>query len=382
MSYFDHDYYPRHRGGLFGYLLMALIGAVLGGFFVLVFAPQILPERFEAGPGYDQVQPKQEENIPPPNMDPEEWPVVAIASRVGPAVVGITNTRGTDFFNNNVVSTGSGVIINSKKGYVVTNYHVVEGAERLTVSLDADRHYRAKLVGADRDTDLAVLQINAENLPEVKLGDSTKLKVGELAVAIGNPLGAKFARSVTVGVISALNREISVEGAPGQEIKLKVIQTDAAINPGNSGGALVNGRGELIGINSVKIARADVEGMGFAIPISDAKPIIDQLIERGYVSRPFIGIFNFREITPEMSQWYDIPVGIYVGGVVPGSPAEKAGMKAEDIIVKIDDKKIETFEDLQSVLKSHKVGDKIKVRVIRGGQPRELNITLGEMPRR
>ncbi|MGI6553103.1 MAG: S1C family serine protease [Bacillota bacterium] len=207
------------------------------------------------------------------------------------------------------------------------------------------------------------------------------MQVGELAVAIGSPLGHDFDRTVTAGVISALNRQIRVPSGTGQEVILRVIQTDAAINPGNSGGALANGRGEVIGINSVKIASAEVEGMGFAIPINDAKPIIQQLISQGYVSRPFIGIYNFQEITPQLSQWYDLPQGIYVGGVVPGGPAAKAGMQVEDIIIKIDDKTIKTEDDLQNVLKDLKPGDQVVIRVVRKGKAIDLQVTLGEMPR-
>lgn len=355
---------------------LILMGAFLGASLALALAPSYLNAK--SAEESQEVAPQGETILN--QWDPENFPVVAIAEKVSPAVVRITNISGRDFFQSPVSSTGSGVIIDSEKGYIVTNYHVVEGAQRLEVTLSGGQSYLAQLVGGDSQSDLAVLKIDAPNLPQATLGDSNKLKVGEMAVAIGNPLGEEFAGSVTYGVISALNRKITVEARPGEELTLNVIQTDAAINPGNSGGALVNSRGEVIGINSVKIQRTDVEGMGFAIPISEAKPIIQQLIEQGYVSRPFLGIYNFQEITPHIAQWYKLPVGIYVGGVVPGGPAEKAGMKAEDIITALDGKEISSTADLQELLSQKQVGDVVSVTVARGSRQLELKITLGEMP--
>lgn len=382
MSYFaDHEEFKAGPGsGRPNYIVMVgliLIGAFLGAVLALALTPHYL----NTPPIAESQQEKGETaQAAVSQWDPQDFPVVAIAEKVSPAVVGITNISGRDFFKNPIRSTGSGVIIDGQKGYIVTNYHVVEGADRLEVTLSGGQSYPAQLVGGDSQSDLAVLKIDAQNLPQATLGDSDRLKVGEMAVAIGNPLGEEFAGSVTYGVISALNRKITVEARPGEEVTLNVIQTDAAINPGNSGGALVNSRGEVIGINSVKIQRTDVEGMGFAIPISEAKPIIRQLIEQGYVSRPFLGIYNFQEITPQMAQWYDLPVGVYVGGVFPGGPAEKAGMQAEDIITALDGKEISSVADLQEFLNQKQVGDVVDVTVARGGRKLTLRITLGEMP--
>lgn len=372
----NFSHYESRRPGILLIIIISLVSAIFGGLFVLFMAPSFL--------ALDQPQNIEIPEIPELPVIPfnvEDSPVIAIAENVGPAVVGITNMRGHDFFNNPIISSGSGVIFDRNNGYIVTNYHVVEGATNIQVTVDDGLHYEAKLIGYDRDTDLAVLQIDADNLPEARFGDSLKLRVGELAVAIGNPLGKDFARSVTAGVISALDREITVRTSGG-EITLQVIQTDAAINPGNSGGALVNSKGEVIGINSVKIARADVEGMGFAIPTHVVKPIIDQLIEKGYVSRPFIGIFDFREITPQMSNWYNLPEGIYVGGVVSGGPAAAAGMRPGDVIVEMQGQKIRTFDDLQKILRTHNVGDETNIVVVRDNRRIELKVTLGEMPRR
>lgn len=379
MTYYYDHYRPR-RSGFFSTILVAVVSAVIGGIIALSFFPHFYPQ--EQLP--DNIS--QHQNLQPPTelpapFEPGDNPIVRIADTVGPAVVSITNYQSGFFISPHYASSGSGVIFDSRKGYIVTNFHVVDNADRLVVSLDENRQYEAKLIGGDRRTDLAVLQIDAPNLPEAKFGDSSKIRVGETAIAIGNPLG-EFARSVTVGVISALNRELTVQSSGGMEITLELIQTDAAINPGNSGGALVNTRGEVIGINSAKITREDVEGMGFAIPINDVRPIVKQLIEKGRVSRPFIGITDFSEITEKMSQWYDVPVGIHVGGVVRGGPADRAGMKPNDIIVQLNDEKIETLSDLYNFLKEHKVGDKVKVVVFRDGRKVQLDLVLGEMPSR
>ena len=381
MSYFDSNYGRKPR--YFLIVVLMLVSAIAGGLIAYAVAPSLL------GPGQSTPPQAQDENsiLPdqsePPVSPGSESPVVDIAKKVGPAVVGIANMQGTNFFQEPVSSSGSGFIIDGEKGLIVTNNHVVSGARRLTVSLGEKEQFPAEIVGQDSRTDLAVIRIDTdETLPEVQLGDSTKLQVGETVVAIGNPLGREFARSVTVGVVSALNREISVSTPRGgPEISLSLIQTDAAINPGNSGGPLVNLSGQVVGINSVKIAQAGVEGMGFAIPMADAKPIIDQIIKRGYVSRPFIGIYDFREITEEMSQWYDIPSGIYVGGVVPGSPAAKAGIQPNDIIVEMDGQRITSFADLDKVLSKHEIGDKVSLAVVRDADRKAFNLTLGEMPR-
>ena len=379
MSYYYDQYKPR-KSRFFPTLLVAIISAIIGGIIALAFFPYFYPQTSPPNQAAPQGQVQPPAN-PPVVIEPGDNPIIKIADTVGPAIVSITNMqKGTSFFGpRSSASAGSGVIFNSEDGYIVTNYHVIDNAERLIVNMDENRQYEAELIGGDARTDLAVIKIDAPNLPEDKFGDSSAVRVGETAIAIGNPLG-EFARSVTVGVISALNRELTVQSVSGQEITLELIQTDAAINPGNSGGALVNTRGEVIGINSAKIARQDVEGLGFAIPINDASPIIDQLIEKGSVSRPFLGIYDFTEITDKMSQWYDLPVGIHVGGIVDGGPAEKAGMKVEDVIVSLNGVKIETINQLYNFLKDRKVGDKVEVIVVRKTKETTLNLTLGEMP--
>lgn len=314
------------------------------------------------------------------------YDVTTIAKKAGPSIVGIRMTiRGTrqNYFggSNSQTAEGSGIII-SKDGYIMTNYHVVSGADPksgissrtvLEVFLPDGREAKATFKGGDSKTDLAAIKIDLNNLPVAEIGDSSKLEVGELAVAIGNPLGMEFAGSVTVGVISALNRTVVI-----QDKTMNLIQTDAAINSGNSGGALLNSQGKVIGVNSVKIAASGVEGLGFAIPMNDAWPVVDQLIKYGYVrGRPFIGISG-SEISETLSRAYNLPKGIYITDITAGSGAANAGLKAEDVLIGIDGKTVETMRDLDKIKESYKPGDTVTVRVARGNARIDLRLTFGE----
>jgi len=302
--------------------------------------------------------------------------VVDIAKRVGPTVVGInTKVRTQNFFFGTMQESegsGSGIILTAD-GYIVTNNHVIEGASSVSVVLNDGKTYEAKVTGADASTDLAVLKIDASGLPHATLGNSSELQVGELAVAIGNPLGNELAGTVTVGYISALNRSITVD-----DKKFNLIQTDAAINPGNSGGALVNCYGEIIGINSAKMSASGVEGIGFAIPIDEAKPIIEDLKTSGYVTgRPVIGIAG-RDVTEQDSKYYGIPVGIYVYEVTPYSAAERAGIRSGDVITSINGKEVKTIEELNAEKEKHKVGDTVSIGYIRENKEAKTSLTLQE----
>lgn len=301
---------------------------------------------------------------------------VDIATNVGPAVVGIsTSTQYMSFFGQIYEQEGSGSgIILSSDGYVVTNNHVIENAKSIAVTLNTGEEYSATLIGTDPKTDLAVLKIDAKNLAVAKLGDSSVCSAGELAVAIGNPLGQELAGTVTVGVISAVNRTIQTDD--GTEMVL--LQTDAAINPGNSGGALVNGYGEIVGINTMKFSGSGVEGIGFAIPINTAKPIIADLISNGYVKgRPLIGI-SLREISPELAAVNDMPAGLYVADVSKGGAAEKAGIQRGDIIVAVQDKIVESTKEVNEIRDKYAAGDTIKIEVSRDGQKKHFNVVLQE----
>ena len=291
-------------------------------------------------------------------IDKTVSPVVPIAKKVSPSIVAIRIKKSVqDFFGFVYESegNGSGIIIDSQ-GHIVTNNHVIDGSNNITVILHDGRELPAKVVGRDVQTDLAVIKVEEKNLPPyAELGDSSTLEVGELAVAIGSPMGTDYAGSVTAGIISGLNRELFVGNR-----SMKLIQTDAAINPGNSGGALVNSEGKVIGINTLKLVESKVEGMGFAIPINEAKPIIEQLIQNKKVSRPYMGITG-QTIDEKTAKQYDVPQGVLIRQVIDGSGADKAGLVRGDIITKIDGERVTTIEQLQKIIQSKKVGDVIKV---------------------
>lgn len=306
-------------------------------------------------------------------------PIVAAAKKVGPAVVGITNKAYVrDIFNRVQLTergTGSGVIYD-KAGYIATNNHVVEGANEIIVSLPDGRTVKGKVLGADAVTDLAVVKIEADNLPVAKFGDSDTLQVGEPAIAIGNPLGLEFRGSVTAGVISALNRSIELG-----ERKFSLIQTDAAINPGNSGGALVNADGEVVGINSAKIVVSGVEGIGFAIPVNTAKPILDELASRGRVARPYLGASLMdKDVAERYGFEIDLHGGIFLVKVVQGSPADKAGIRPGDIILRFNGAKVATAMDLRSKIDACKVGDRVEVVILHNGMQETKTLVLEEVP--
>lgn len=307
-----------------------------------------------------------------------ELATTEIAKQMGPAVVGITGVVESyiSIFGTSSQSRsqGSGIIL-SADGYIVTNNHVVENTSKIQVTLNTGAEYEAKVIGADAQTDLAVIKIEPkEELTVAKLGDSTKLEVGERVVAIGNPMGVEFFGSVTQGIVSAVNRTISVDNRT-----MNLIQTDAAINSGNSGGALINGYGEVIGINSVKVSSTGVEGMGFAIPISEANPIIADLLEHGYVKgRPVIGI-STRDVSSYMSQSYSWPMGVQVMQVT-GQAASNAGLQQGDIITAVNGQKVETGEALNKIKDQHKPGDVLKLEVYKyaTGLTQTVEVTLSE----
>ncbi len=292
-----------------------------------------------------------------------------VAENVGPAVVGIVISGNTSSPLTSDSFSGSGIIFDSN-GYIVTNNHVIEGATTISVKLSSGKSLGAKVVGTDTRSDLAVIKVDAVNLPVAVLGDSSDVKVGDLAIAIGNPLGEEFAGTVTAGIISALNRTIQYEGSV-----YKVLQTDAAINPGNSGGALCNSAGEVIGINSLKIGSSEnAEGLGFAISINEAKDIIDSLMSTGKVTRPYLGIYGATVVAGNNSV-----EGVYVKEVVAGSGAAAAGIKPTDIITELDGQKVTEFENISAILDKHKVGDVVTCIIQRAGKTITVNIALSEM---
>ena len=310
--------------------------------------------------------------------DARNTPAVRVARTVGPTVVGITNkAMAWDYFNRPVETegVGSGVIFKSD-GYIITNNHVIAGAKEIIVSLADGNTISGKLIGADEMTDIAVVKVEAKDLPVATLGDSDDVVVGEPAIAIGNPMGLEFQGSVTVGVISALNRTLDLN-----DKRVKLFQTDAAISPGNSGGALVNADGEVIGINSAKLATNGVEGMGFAIPINTVKTIVEELMNKGYVARPYLGVTIFDKPTAARYGYQlSIEKGVYVFQVAIDSPAGRAGFQRGDIILNIDNAEVNSVADVRNAVASHKVGDKVKVLLDRNGNQETVEVTLEEMP--
>ena len=307
-------------------------------------------------------------------------PIVQAAKKVGPTVVGITNKALVrDYFNRTqLVEKGSGSgVIYSKDGLIVTNNHVVAGAQEIVVSLSNGKTYTGKVLGTDPTTDLAVVKIQAdEDLPVAEFGDSDTLMVGEPAIAIGNPLGMEFRGTVTAGVISALNRTIDLG-----EQRFRLIQTDAAINPGKSGGALANADGQVIGINSAKIVVSGVEGIGFAIPINEAKPIIKQLAEQGRVVRPYLGVSLIDKTLAERFGFnIDLRGGLFVAKLFQNGPAYQGGIRPNDIITKFNGTKVDSVAALRDALNKCQVGQTVPVTILRGDTEVDKNVTLTEMP--
>lgn len=332
-------------------------------------------------------------------------PIAAIVQQVGPAVVRIDSSRTVknpnaqmfndpffrEFFGDQAPQMpdtrvqqgmGSGFIIN-QNGTILTNAHVVDGAEKVTVTLKDGRTFEGKVMGRDPVTDVAVVKVDAQNLPVVKVGNSKALQPGEMAIAIGNPLGLD--NTVTEGIISATGRSSGQVGIPDKRVNF--IQTDAAINPGNSGGPLLNQRGEVVGINTAIIQGA--QGLGFAIPIDTAQGISDQLIASGKVEHPFLGI-QMATLTPEVKQQinsnpnsgmnvYD-DQGVLVIKVVPGSPADKAGLRAGDVIGQIDGQAVKDADALQQAVESSQVGTNLQLELKRNGQPMNLAVKAGAYP--
>ncbi len=289
-----------------------------------------------------------------------------IYDKVSPSVVGVSCILARSS------ATGTGIII-SEDGYIITNAHVVEDALSIMIVDNRLNEYEAKVVGADAQTDLAVLKVEATGLIPCEFGKSGELRIGELAVVIGNPLGLDLYGTMTTGIISGLNRTITIG-----ENKMTLIQTQASINKGNSGGPLINAYGQIIGITSAKVNSAYGEGLGFAIPIDEALPIVDDLMEHGYVTgRPMIGISG-EDITYIMSLYYRLPQGVCVRFITPESGAEAAGIKAGDIIIGINDSSISTMDELTEAKNQFSAGDTITLNVYRDGVSMNVEVVLGE----
>ncbi|MGN4424992.1 S1C family serine protease [Bacillus cereus group sp. MYBK30-1] len=387
----------KKSGSKKGYFFTGLVGAVVGAVSISFAAPYMpwVQNNGAAVSSFNSNKQVEGTVVPVVNKAKNETDLPGMIEGAKDVVVGVINMQqSVDPFamqptgQEETAGTGSGVIYkkSGNKAYIVTNNHVVDGANKLAVKLSDGKQVDAKLVGKDPWLDLAVVEIDGSNVNKVaSLGDSSKIRAGEKAIAIGNPLG--FDGSVTEGIISSKEREIPVDidGDKRPDWQAQVIQTDAAINPGNSGGALFNQNGEVIGINSSKIAQQSVEGIGFAIPINIAKPVIESLEKDGVVKRPAlgVGVVSLEDVQAYAVNQLKVPKevtnGVVLGKIYPISPAEKAGLEQYDIVVALDDQKVENSLQFRKYLyEKKKVGEKVDVTFYRNGQKMTKTATLAD----
>ncbi|TCP70282.1 S1C family serine protease [Baia soyae] len=390
----DYSEPPKHKRRTPTWVT-AIASAVIGGLIVLAFTPLL----FRSG-----IIPFGRGTLESSYSGPSKSTSVQVNSniteavaKVQNAVVGIDNiAKSDDFFSsggeNRKQGTGSGIVFEknkeTNKALIATNYHVIADNQSVQVNIPAEKGkskpVTAKVLGTDPITDLAVLEIDATNVKTVAdFGNSDAVKAGEPAIAIGNPLGPQFSQSVTVGVISSAKRTIDL----GKGISTDVIQTDAAINPGNSGGALLNAAGQVIGINSLKIAEQGVEGLGFAIPSNEARPLLNALIKNGKVPRPYLGVelIDLEKISPTLWKELRIPNDVDGGAIIKsvsnGTPASKAGLQSRDLITALDDQAVTNGSELRSFLyKKKQIGEQVKVTFYRSGQKQTATLTLERSP--
>ena len=362
------------------YLLVGVLSATLGGAISSASTIKYFTSREASGSIVSENKTastnKDTSNVVKTSTNTVPLSVANIAKQVGPAVVGVSVTSTSNAngfgFSQDQEGMGSGIIF-SEDGYILTNYHVVSGAKKITVIFNNGKEGKeitAKLINYDASMDLAVIKLTEKvTVPAVaEFGDSDALQAGDPAIAIGNPLGKQFIGTVTSGVISAVNREVTVEGQTQ-----KYLQTDAAINPGNSGGALVNIYGQVIGINSAKIGGDEIEGLGFAIPINAVKPKIENLI------KPLLKIgISVVDINDSLSKQYNLPIGVYIQQIEEFSPAEKAGLMPGDVITKFDGKTVKAVQEINELKQKHKSGDTVEVVISRDGKSKTLSLKLSE----
>ncbi|MGM0866795.1 MAG: S1C family serine protease [Bacillota bacterium] len=412
MGYYDSDHNSesrsRQKGNRGGMFLAGLLGVVLGAILVIVAIPQltnfdILPYSIQPDEDLKETDDAYHNGATQNVSVDVTTDVTKAVEKAGDSVVGITNIQSQSFWGqgegqtqDQQAGTGSGVMYKKEgnKVYIVTNNHVVEGADQLEVTLADGTKVPAEMRGADIWTDLAVIEIDGSKIKKddiAEFGNSDNLKAGEPVIAIGNPLGLQFSGSVTQGVVSGVERTIPVDiNQDGMEDwNAEVLQTDAAINPGNSGGALINISGQLIGINSMKIAQSAVEGIGLAIPINYAQPIIDDLEQYGEVKRPAMGVTL--EDVNKISAYHqqetlklpkEINYGVMIRQTVPNSPASQAGLQELDVITELDGEKIENVIELRKHLYNKKdVNDQMKVTLYRNGEKKEVTMKLTDESR-
>ncbi|MGE8204804.1 S1C family serine protease [Heyndrickxia sp. NPDC080065] len=402
MGYYDDNdesRYKRPKGTKGGAFISGLIGVIVGALVVMLVSPSLGNIFNRATNEQTTVEnaTNSQNNVVGKNVSLNvTTDITKAVSKVESAVVGIANIQTQSFWTqqgqgkqSQETGSGSGVIYKKADGkaFIVTNNHVVEGADQLEVTLSNGKKLPAKLLGSDVWTDLAVVEVDGKDITTVaQFGDSDTLKLGEPVIAIGNPLGEKFAGSVTQGIVSGVNRTVPMDlnNDGVEDWEAEVIQTDAAINPGNSGGALVNVAGQVVGINSMKIAQEAVEGIGFSIPIKSAEPVISDLEKYGKIRRPAMGVTlqNVSDIPAYHQQETlrlpkDVTQGIMIETVAPGSPAADAGMQEMDVIFELDGQKVNNILELRKYLYTKKKpGDSMKVKFYRQGKEKEVTLKL------
>lgn len=390
MGYYDQDYESRKsrkKESRKGYFFSGLIGAIIGALLFSIVYPRVVSENLEGTSNSGNISPAKVQQSVSLDVDTAVTGAYDIAAD---AVVGITNIQEASIFSSSgAAGTGSGVVYKKDNGkaFIITNHHVIDGASTIEVTLADGTKKNAKLLGSDVWTDLAVLEIEATDISTIaEFGDSDTLKPGEPIMAIGNPLGLQFSGSVTKGIISGLERtiEIDINNDGIVDWNAEVIQTDAAINPGNSGGALVNILGQVVGINSMKIAEQSVEGIGLAIPINSVIPIIEDIEQYGEVKRPYLGVslvpvsqitqFH-RENTLQLPA--DVKEGVAIMEVEPSSSADNAGIKKYDVIVKMDGEDITDLASFRTHLYEEKeIGDELEITIYREGKLQTITMKL------
>ncbi|GAA0501909.1 serine protease HtrC [Salinibacillus aidingensis] len=399
MGYYDdHALNRRPKKEKRNWLIPTGVGFIIGALLVVLALPTLINANLlpydidEANQELTQGDNGEDSGLTQSVNVDIQTRVTDIVQNVSNAVVGVVNISGSEFWmeQGTESGTGSGVIYKktNEYAYVVTNHHVVQGSSEVEVSLADGERISAQLLGSDLYNDLAVLRVDAEKVDDhpIELGHSENLKVGEPVLAIGNPLGLEFSGSVTQGIISGKERivpqDFNGDGTP--DWNAEVIQTDAAINPGNSGGALINMDGQLIGINSMKIAQSAVEGIGFAIPIDSAKPIIEDLEDDGKITRPYMGV-TIRSLSEIPSYYWqselqlpnDVSGGAVVGGIEPMSPAEQAGLQEYDVIVALDGQQVTNVIDLRKhIYQEKQPGEKMEITFYRNGKKQTTTMTL------
>ena len=392
---------PKSRGGIVALMLILIIFlcgiiAVLGILNIRLFSQLKLREENELSISYTPETTVPQATAAPALLE-ESLPIaetlVPMDLQQSPASVSNVPEQGgmslQDIYVRNIVSvvsiicnqsgsssTGTGVIL-SENGYIVTNAHVVEDAVSVSVQLTDDRQFYAEIVGMDDVTDLAVLRIETENLVPAEFGESASLRVGDTVVAIGDPLGVEFRGTYTNGIVSAINRDVELDGRT-----MTLIQTNAALNSGNSGGPLINCYGQVIGINTMKIGAftdsAGVEGLGFAIPSATVKDVVEQLVSQGYVSgRPSLGLQG-EALSSFYQHYYRLPAGVYITHVEQGSDAHRVGIEEGDLLLSIGDTRVTSYDELRSAILNYAVGDTVEAVIYRGGQQYLVELTLSE----